>query len=503
MSAVAKQDLIHVVWEPLPGSQTIALDSRCNSTLYHGARGATKTLTQLMRYRRRVGIGYGAFWRGIIFDREFKNLSDLVAQSERFFTKFGDGAKFLSSAQEYKWVWPTGEELKFRHVKRISDYEGFHGWSIPFLGWNELTKFPTGDLYFKMMSINRSSFLPLIDSPDPKHPLPEIPLEVFSTTNPSGVGRNWVKRNLVDGSEPGEVVRKVYEVFNPRTQKDEKVTKTHVHIFGSWRENTFLSPEYIAELESITDPNLRRAWLYGDWNVTAGGAIDDLWDDNVHILPADFSIPRNWRIDRGFDWGSTEPFQVAWYAEANGEEVTMPDGSIFCPVAGSLIQVAEWYGSRDIGTNKGLKLSPTVIAEGIREREINFLRLGIFKTQPKAGPADNQIRNVNDVSVETIEAKMRAKGIGWTESDKSPGSNAMGLQVLRDRLEAALRREGKAFYVTRRCPATIELLPPIPRDEEKPDEVDRNYEKHVFDVIKYRLLAGNNSLVTSIDLSFV
>jgi hypothetical protein len=69
-----------VVWEPIPGSsQEFALDSRCDHTLYHGTRGPGKTITQLMRYRRNVGIGYGSYWRGIIFDREFKNLSDLVA----------------------------------------------------------------------------------------------------------------------------------------------------------------------------------------------------------------------------------------------------------------------------------------------------------------------------------------------------------------------------------------------------------------------------------------
>ena len=71
-----------VVWEPIPGtSQEMAITCPANHILYCGARGPGKTITQLMRYRARVGIGYGQFWRGIIFDREFKNLKDLVAQS--------------------------------------------------------------------------------------------------------------------------------------------------------------------------------------------------------------------------------------------------------------------------------------------------------------------------------------------------------------------------------------------------------------------------------------
>jgi hypothetical protein len=515
-----------VIWEPIRGtSQDLALDSRCHSTLYHGTRGVGKTAVQLMRFRRRVGLGYGKFWRGVIFDREFKNLADIVQQSKRFFEAFGDGAKWISSASEYKWVWPTGEELLFRHAKKLEDYDAFHGHEYPFIGFNELTKHGTGDLYYKLLSTNRSSFLPEEHTPHEVvsahtlgaiegidrvwrryftsngKPLPKIPLEVFNTTNPSGRGRSWVKRDMVDVGEPGEVVTTRTEVYNPQTQKEEWVEMTHVHIFGSWRENRFIDPKYVAWLKSIKDPNLRRAWLLGDWSVTTGGAIDDLWNDNVHILPANFVPPKEWHIDRAFDWGSSTPACVIWFAQANGEEAKLPDGSIFAPPAGSLIAFREWYicakddvtGKPMIGTNKGAKMSPTMIAKGIKKREIGWLERKLILRQPSAGPADNQIRNVLDVSNETIEVKMSAEGVKWTESDKSKGSNAMGLQVIRDRLEAALLKEGKALYVTRDCPATIELVPPIPRSEEKPDEAENEYENHAYDVIKYRCLAGNKN----------
>lgn len=521
MQALASIDR-QVVWQPIPGtSQELALDTRCHHTLYHGARGPGKTVTQLMRFKRRVGLGYGSFWRGVIFDREFKHLADLVAQSKRFFYAFEDGANFLSSASEYKWVWPSGEELLFRHIKKLDEYENYHGHEYPYVGWNELTKYATPDIYDKMMSVNRSSFVPSIhtprrrimeakknaqgiyevyDTPD-EQPLAEIPLEVFSTTNPSGPGHNWVKRRFISVAKAGEVVRRQVEVYNPRTKKDEMVTKTQVAIFGSWRENTFLPPEYIAELDAIKDPNLRRAWLYGDWNVTAGGALDDIWDERYHVLPK-FNVPKGWRLDRSFDWGSTEPFHVAWWCEANGEECVMPDGSIFCPVAGSLIMVAEWYGAKEIGTNKGIKMSAADIAKGVKAREIEMMKSGLFTSQPWPGPADNQISNVIDSSVDTTEKAMLKEGIAWTKSDKSAGTNVIGLQLIRDRLESAVRGEGKAIYFTRNCAATIELLPPIPRDEIKTDEVDRNYEKHVFDTTKYRVLAGNNRIATSVNVSF-
>lgn len=513
------------VWAPIPNSsQELALDSRADHTLYHGARGPGKTVTQLMRFRLRVGKGYGSYWRGVIFDREYKNLSDLVAQSKRFFSKFNDGAKFLSSATEYKWVWPTGEELLFRHVKKDSDYDQFHGHEYPFIGWNELTKHPSATLYLKMMSCNRSSFTPekdtpkrfghnggppleddegnpIYDTPDGKL-LPPIPLEVFSTSNPSGPGHGWVKRLFIDCG-PGLQKREV-EVFNPQTQEDDVVVRTQVAIFGSWRENIYLSPQYIAELSSITDENLKKAWLYGDWDIVAGGAFDDIWRKQIHILPR-FKVPYGWKIDRSFDWGSSHPFSVGWWAEANGEEATIvyPDGTVrrFCPPRGTLIQIAEWYGCKELGTNKGLKLSAAKIAEGIIEREIKLMQEGWIQTQPSGGPADNQIRDVREVDVDTIELKMSKKGVRWIESDKSPGSRRNGLQLMRDRLEASVNGEGPGLYFTQNCVASHGTIPTLPRDEDNIDDVDTSAEDHPYDMTRYRVLKGSNKSATKIQVS--
>lgn len=511
---------VDVIWEPLPGSQVLALSAPCNHILYEGTRGPGKTDTQLMRFRRLVGRGYGKFWTGIIFDRQYKNLEDIISKSQRWFGEFDDGASFSAAGGGGRWKWPTGERLFFRHIKKTSDYWNYHGHEYPFLGWNELTKYPTSELYDAMMSTNRSSFIsesnpvyvdeqelrrglwvlvPQNHANAKKMFLPDIPLEVFSTTNPFGPGHNWVKRQFIDAAKPGEVVRKSINVFNPRTQEREDIVRSQVRIFGSYKENRFLSPEYVAELETISDENKRRAWLWGDWDVVAGGAFDDVWQTETHVKPR-FRIPSGWVLDRSMDWGSTHPFWVGWWALCNGEGVKLPDGSTFSPVRGSLILFNEWYGTKEIGTNRGLKLSAKDLAIGIKEQEARMKKNEFIRGRIYPGPADNQIGNVNERNTDTIEKIMKDHGITWKSSDKGAGSRKVGLQLFRDRLEAAVKGEGPGIYFMSHCTAAINTIPVLPRDEDEPDDVDTTAEDHPWDGVRYRVLAGSNRTATNVNV---
>lgn len=503
VSKKSKDQQVKTVWTPLPGSQAYALACPCNRILYHGTRGPGKTDAQLMDFVKTVNKGYGHYWRGIIFDREYKNLDDIVSKSRRWLPQFEDGARFLASGADYKWVWPTGEELLFRTVKRKSDYQSYHGHEYPWIGWNELTKHPTSELFDMLMSVNRSSFVPEEHSPDPDNPLPEIPLRVFATTNPHGVGHSWVKRRFQLGVIPdGQVQRERTLILNPRTKKEEVVTTSQVAIFGAYVENPYLPKEYIANLMRTKDPNRRKAWLEGDWNITAGGAVDDLWEELVHVIPR-FKVPPGWRVDRSMDWGSTHPFSVGYWAEANGEEAEFPNGKMFCPPKGTLIRIAEVYGAKpeEIGDNIGLKLGSVSVARLVKAMDDRLLRDGWIQDFVRPGPADNQIDNVTDKASETIAVKMAKEGVRWTKSDKGPGSRKIGLQLLRDRLDAAISGEGPAIYFTRNCQAAIMTLPGLPRDEDDEDDVDTDSEDHVYDDVRYRLLAGNRRGATQIDVS--
>jgi hypothetical protein len=505
-----------IAWKPLAGSQTLALSCPAHVIIYHGTRGPGKTDAQLIRFRRNVGQGYGAHWRGIIFDREYKNLDDLVAKSMRWFPEIkevgntkGD-ARFLSSKSDYRWVWPNGEQLLFRAIKKDTDYWGYHGQEFPFIGWNELTKFPTDILFDAMMSCNRSSFrpedYPIIDNKtDVINYLPEIPLEVFATCNPHGVGHNWVKKRFINVAPMGTIVKRTVNVFNPKTQKREDVVKTQVHLFGSYKENIYLAPEYIAELETITDVNKRKAWLMGDWDIVAGGMFDDVWD-SFHHKVSPFEIPHSWRINRSFDWGSSKPFSVGWWAKSDGSSVKLRDGTWRSTVRGDLFRIAEWYGTNG-KTNQGLIMLASKVAAGIIEREI---KLGIHG-RVKPGPADNSIwdtENGNSIAADMAKAvrlkdgTLHPNGVTWVRSDKTAGSRKAGWEKIREYLAAALPqyatkedgekvripREKSGLFVFDTCFYFLDLFPTLPRDEEDPDDVDTDAEDHIGDETRYEVL---------------
>jgi hypothetical protein len=310
-------------------------------------------------------------------------------------------------------------------------------------------------------------------------------------SNPGGIGHNWVKATFIDIAEPQVIVK----------QPKEEGGMLRQYVPAKLSDNPTLAvndPDYADRLSGLGSPELVRAMLDGDWNIVAGGALDDVWTPRV-IVPR-FKIPHTWRVDRSFDWGSSHPFAVSWFAEADGTEATLDDGSKWGPPRGTLILCHEWYGAS--GPNAGLKMSPRDVAKGIKERETSLVA-GEWMRSPLAGPADNQISAVSQPGTPTIADEMAKEGVRWATSDKAPGTRKIGLELLRSRIAEAGKDhpENPALYVMAHCRAAIAQLPVLPRDARNPDDVDTASEDHLYDAIRYRVLAAKRQ-VTSISLSF-
>jgi len=162
-----------VIWEPHPGSQTLFLTCPFDEVLYHGTRGPGKSDSLIMDFAQEVGAGYGEAWRGILFRQTYKQLADIIAKTKKWYPRIFPGVKFNES--DHKWVWPTGEELLLRYMQRPNDYWEYHGHEYPWIGWEELTNWPTIECYDLMRACNRSS-------------TPGIPKRTRANCNPWGAG---------------------------------------------------------------------------------------------------------------------------------------------------------------------------------------------------------------------------------------------------------------------------------------------------------------------------
>jgi hypothetical protein len=431
-------DKTRVIWEPQPGSQTLFLSCPYYEVLYEGTRGNGKTDSLLMDFAQHCGQGYGANWRGVLFRQTYPQLADVVAKSKKWFFQIFPRARF--NAAEYKWSWPGGEELLLRHMKNPDDYWNYHGHEYPWIGWEELTNWPDLVCYDKMKACSRSSH-------------PGMPRKYRSTCNPFGVGHGVVKMRFID---PAPACVPIRDHLGER-----------IRIHGSVEENKKLldaDPEYIDKLEAIDDENLRKAWRYGEWDIVAGGMFTEVWDPSRHVVEP-FNIPSTWRVDRSFDWGSSKPFAVCWWAESDGCEVVLKDGIKRNFPRGTVFLIAEWYGWSG-KPNEGLKMLAVDIAKGIKERE-KSLELSV-----RPGPADNSIFDTQDGNC--IADNMAAQGVRWERADKSPGSRVNGWEIMRGKLSASrsFPMEEPGLFIFETCRQWLRTVPTLPRDEKKMDDVD-------------------------------
>lgn len=462
-----------IAWAPHPGSQALFVASPIFETVYEGTRGPGKTNALLMDYCQHVGQGFGTAWRGILFRQSFPALADVVAKSLEWIPKVFPDAKFNES--NHVWRFGGGEELLLRYMDRPKDYWSYHGHEYPWVGWDELTNWPDLACYDVMKSCCRSSRL-------------GVPRKYRATANPHGPGHHAVKARFIDPAPRGHVV----------TDADGNA---RVALHGHWSENTALlaaDPGYVARLRASTadNPDQAAAWIDGSWDVVAGTFFGPAWDARVHVLQP-FPVPKAWPIDRSFDWGSSKPFSVGWWAEANGETVDVgvaPDGAPIRRtfVRGTLIRVAEWYGCQPGRPNVGLGLDARAIAKGILAREAEWFP----RRTVDAGPADSSIYDVQDGHC--IADSFKAGGVRWVPANKGPGSRRNGWELMRERLTAAKAAPAElpGLYVFASCRDFIRTTPALPRDDIKTDDIDTKAEDHAADEARYRVLAGPKPSVT-------
>lgn len=480
-----------------PGAQEAFLAMLEREGLFAGPRGSGKTKTLIECFAQFIGHGYGEALKGIVLRASLNGFDEFMALCRDLFIPiWGDSAQY--NKNNHRWTWSSGESLQIAHFGEEGDAQRYLGQSFPIVLWEELTAFANDSFYKNMLATNRSAH--------------GVPLMVRSTTNPGGVGHNWVRMRFAPPEpESGHILgnRIVVEGIDRRA------------IVSTMYENQRLLSVDHSYRDMIRaaakDASMEAAWLNGSWNITAGGLFDAAFLEcgESFILP-DIpvqKIPQGWTIKSGFDWGESEPWACLWIAISDGTPITLDDKTHFRFRRGDILVFDELYGMEDGRPNEGLRLTVSEVKEAIIAREnetgLRYHDGNQWRYQVRRGVADSQIfvQRVTAHDAESIydtfEAQHRynghiQRGLRWEPAEKPAGSRATGWAAIRNHLYATKGlRDRPGLFITKRCEHTLRTLKDLPRDLKKPDDCPRGSEDHCGDTLRYLLTIKHTPAISS------
>jgi predicted phage terminase large subunit-like protein len=132
-------------------------------------------------------------------------------------------------------TFPSGAQLKFGYFRNDADRDQYQGANYHFIGVDELTQFEE-DQYLWLYSRNRA---PVKD---------DIPIRIWSTSNPGSKGHLWVKQRFIEESN-----------------------ENRRYIPSRLGDNPHLSYEEYSKTLMQLDPITRQQLLEGNWEVMATG----------------------------------------------------------------------------------------------------------------------------------------------------------------------------------------------------------------------------------------
>lgn len=300
MSAIAEP----ILWEP-SAKQSRLLAASEFEVLYGGAAGAGKSDGLLIDA---LGLQQNAIdnrqYQALLVRRTFPDLRDLIDRSLELYPYMGGGGKYDKSA--HIWTWPSGARIEFGHMQYDSDRFKYRGRAFQYIGWDELTLFPTDIPYRYLLSRVRTTD-------------PSLKCYVRATTNPDGPGFRWVKNYWRIQTE-GASTRFVVDLKDPET--GEVTESTRRFISARLSDNPHLANSgYRQTLLLLTDDE-QRALLMGRWetpNIKGAYYAEQMekarTEGRVLKVPKLPAIPVNTFWDLG--WNDTT---AIWFHQRVGME---------------------------------------------------------------------------------------------------------------------------------------------------------------------------------------
>ena len=442
---VVPEEEQNVVFKPNEGPQTEFLAAGEREVLYGGSAGGGKSFAMLadpLRY-----MGHPAF-SGLLLRHTTEELRELIFKSQELYPKVWKGIKW--SERKMQWLAPSGARLWMSYLDRDNDVMRYQGLAFSWIGFDELTQWSTPFAWNYMRSRLRST----------AH---DLPIFMRATTNPGGVGHQWVKKMFINPAPFGEA----FDATDIETGEVLKYPAGHSKAGKSLFKRRFIparlsdnpylaeSGDYEAMLLSLPE-HQRKQLLEGDWDVKEGAAFSEFNRDILVVEP--YGIPSNWIKFRSCDYGYGSYSGVLWFAVSPSEQ---------------LVVYRELYVSKVLATD---------LADMILEVEAGDgnIRYGVL---------DSSLWHNRGDTGPSLAEQMIKKGCRFRPSDRSKGSRVSGKNELHRRLQVDEFTNEPRIVFFNNCIETISQIPSIPLDKKNPEDVDTNAEDHLYDALRYGIMS--------------
>lgn len=394
----------------------------------------------------------------LLVRRSTEELRELINVSKQLYPEAIPGIKFLE--RDKTWIAPSGATLWLSYLDREDDVMRYQGQAFNWIGFDELTQWPSPYAWNYMRSRLRTTSDSGLD------------LYQRATSNPGGPGHAWVKKMFIDPETPGksfwatdldsgEVI--VYPTGHSR--EGEKLFKRKF-IPATLFDNPYLSDDGMYEANLLSLPeHQRRQLLEGDWDINEGAAFPE-FNRNIHVIEP-FDIPSNWVRFRACDYGYGSYSGVLWFAVAPDEQ---------------LIVYKELYVSKVLATD---------LADMVLEAESS--------DKVRYGVLDSSLWHKRGDTGPSLAETMIRKGCRWRPSDRSAGSRVAGKNELHRRLQVDEFTEEPRMVIFSTCTNLIAQLPSLPLDKNNPEDVDTKAEDHLYDALRYGIMSRPKSSLFDYD----
>ena len=445
----------NVVFKPNVGPQTRFLAAGEREVLYGGAAGGGKSYAMLadpLRY-----MAHSQF-SGLLLRHTTEELRELIWKSQEMYPKIYPGIKW--SERKMQWVAPSGARLWFSYLDRDQDVLRYQGLAFSWVGFDELTQWPTPFPWDYMRSRLRST-------------APDLPVYARATTNPGGPGHSWVKKMFIDPAKPNESFWAT-DIETGRTltypkghSKENEPLFKRRFIPAKLSDNPYLAEQgdYETMLLSLPD-NQRKQLLDGNWDVAEGAAFTE-FNREIHVIEEE-AIPGSWTKFRSCDYGYGSFSAVLWFAVAPDEQ---------------LVVYRELYVSKVLAKDLAY-----MVLEA--EQDDHNIRYGVL---------DSSCWHKRGDTGPSLAETMITEGCRWRPSDRSGGSRVAGKNEIHRRLQVDEFTEEPRLVITSNCRNLIAQLPVLPLDKNNPEDINTKAEDHLYDALRYGVMSRPRSSLWDYD----